>query len=354
MVRLYEGGWESGKIDEIGQGFYYNRSCRSLKVSPGYVARFYENRDREGKKSFPFYEGTYNDISFYGVHQNPGAVEVEKTDLTHLDFVEVAHGVWWDGDGQSGLYMKTYKLPIGDRRYGVDFPNDKISHLRLPYGLTAEVYDNDNFEGGSLIFSGNEQGGVTFVDLDNFDYDGLVSSVKVRADEWVSAGVAFENVEINDNAGEVFGGSVRLDNNTSKNDQSVSETIISELAEETSEEWGIEAGIAASVGFEAGYDSGTVAKATGNLEVSVSAGYGESKTTSKTKTFESQATAVADAYQSIIASMYIQIGEMTADCIRKWRNQRTNVIIEQRGRIRCKNGISFRVEYSEPKGGKDA
>ena len=347
MVTICESGWLVGKSKQLTVNYHYKERCRSMKVPPGYMVTFYEKQDREGWKSLIFYEGEYTDLTFHGVPEKPGLIHVENTDLTHLDLVEVAYGTWMED--QKSTYLTTLKLPIGDRRYGADFPNDRVSHLRIPYGVTMEVFDNDDFQGGSLFFSGDVQGGTSFVNLDDYDYDGKVSSIRIRADEWVSAGVAFENVEINDSAGEVFGGSVRLDNNTSKDDQTVTETITAEITEETSEEWNIEAGVTASVGFEAGYEGGTVAKATGNLEVSVSGGYGESKTTSKTKTFESQATAIADAYQSVIASMYIQIGEMTADSIRKWRNKRTNVIIEQRGRMRTKNGINFRVEYSEPK-----
>ena len=74
---------------------------------------------------------------------------------------------WWatyDEDlskktnGKEGRYPMYYSIPTGDRKYGEDFPNDKIQWLYIPFGMTVEVFDEGDFKGGSLIFSGNTQG----------------------------------------------------------------------------------------------------------------------------------------------------------------------------------------------------
>ena len=111
--------------------------------------------------------------------------------------------------------------------------------------------------------------------------------------------------------------------------------------ESMEENWGIEAGVTATAGFEAGTET---VKATGEVEVSFSGSYGESKTKTEAHGFSDIATVELDGYGNAKVSMIVEYGEIEGIAVRKWRNKRNNVIIEQRGKFKCKKGNRTRIE----------
>ena len=338
---IYPKIWEQGvEFERVGPGYHYKqRNVKSIVVPEGQVVTFYEHQDRTGKKSLPFYEGAYHHLDFYGVGSSPGVIHVEETELTTLDMIEVAWDVTY-GKGKDEKYPMFYRVPIGDREFGTDFPNDRIQTLRIPFGLTVEVFADGSFKGGSLIFSGNTENGVETVKLWEFDYGKRVSSMKVRADKWVPAGIAIENEVITN--GEKTAATTEIANN-SPHKASCSKEIIASVDEGVQENWNIGGRVAAKAGFEATAMGVTVS---GEVEVEVSGGYGEEKTTSRAKSFADVGTVELDGFGRAKLSMIIEIGEMEADAIRKWRNTRNNSIIEQRGRIKASWANKARIEIN--------
>ena len=347
MALIYPTIWEQGdKRERLTPGYHYKKHVNSLVVPEGQVVTVYENQDRTGKKSYPLNEGTYHHLAFYGISDNPGVFHVEENGLTALDLVEIGWWVTYDEalskktHGKEGRYPMTYSLPTGDRKQGEDFPNDKIQWILMPFGMTVEVFDNVDFKGGSLIFSGNTQGGKERVNLWDYNYSWKTSSMKIRADSWVSAGVAIEEESIVGGEDEKTIATIELANN-SPHTATVSKEISGSVEESVSEDWSIEAGVTASVGFEAGPE---VCKVSGEVSVSVSGGYGESKTTAKTRTFSDIASVSVEGFGKAKASMIVEQGRMEGIAVRKWRNTRNNVIIEQRGKISAKRANKARVE----------
>ncbi len=184
-MKGYKWIWEHGKMTELGPGYHYKQELGSLVVEPGERVTFYNNQDRQGHKSYVFYEGTYHDLTFYNIPKKPGVIHIEKTDITSKDLVEIGYYANLSGGNKFYVFMK---VPVGQWKAPDHFWNDSISHLYIPFGVTADVYDGANFQGGSLIFSGNNDKGNTHIGLPDFGYGWKVSSMKINADGWQSAG----------------------------------------------------------------------------------------------------------------------------------------------------------------------
>ena len=347
MAIIYPTIWEQGdKREQLTPGYHYKREVKSLVVPDNQVVTIYENEDRQGKKSMPLYGGTYHHLYFYGISDHPGLIHIEESGLTALDLVEIG---WWAkyGDGPAERYPMYYSLPTGDHKGGESFPDDRIQWLYLPFGMTVEVFNRGDFQGGSLIFSGNTQDEKERVNLwDHKFSDGgnsaswKTSSMKVRADKWVSAGIAIEEESIVGSESNKVIATTELSNN-SPHKGFCSKEISSVYNETVSEDWNIEAGVTAKVGFEAGPET---VKVTGELEVSVSGGYGESKSTTTERAFTDIAGAEIEGYGKAKVSMIVEEGRMEGIAVRKWRNTRNNVIIEQRGKISANRANKVMVE----------
>ena len=199
MALIYPTIWEQGdKREQLTPGYHYKKNVQSLVVPAGQQVTIYENEDRTGRKSLPLHEGNYHHLYFYGIKDHPGVIHVEENGLTSLDLVEVGWNVEYEPGKKYPMY---YSIPTGDRKHSEDFPNDKIQWVYIPFGMTVEVFDDANFQGGSLIFSGNTQGEKERVNLWDYEFKAgraswRTSSMKVRADKWVSAGVAIEEENI--------------------------------------------------------------------------------------------------------------------------------------------------------------
>ena len=227
MAIIYPTIWEQGdKRERLSLGYHYKKHVKSLVVPEGQIVTIYENQDRTGRKSLPLHAGNYHHLSFYGISENPGVVHIEKTGVRLLDLVEIGWNIDYDKElmkrtrGREGKYPIYYAVPIGDKRQGVDFPNDRIQWLKIPFGVIVEVFDDDYFKGGSLIFSGNTQGEKERVNLWDYKdakgnpYSWRTSSMKIRADDWVSAGVSIENESISAKDNDKFAGVFELGNNS--------------------------------------------------------------------------------------------------------------------------------------------
>ena len=347
MAIIYPTIWEQGdKREQLAPGYHYKKEVKSLVVPDNQVVTIYENEDRQGKKSMPLYGGAYHHLYFYGIGDRPGLVHVAESGLTQLDLVEIG---WWSkyGGGPDERYPMYYSLPTGDHKGGEAFPDDRIQWLYIPFGMTIEVFNRGDFQGGSLIFSGNTEGEKERYNLWDYKFsDGgdsaswKTSSMKVRADKWVSAGIAIEEETVVGSEDDKVIATTELANN-SPHTATVSKEISASIDETVQEDWNIEAGVTAKVGFEAGPET---FKVTGELEVSVSGGYGESKSTTKTRSFTDVASIEIEGYGKAKASLIVEQGRMEGIAVRKWRNTRNNVIIEQRGKISANRANKVTVE----------
>ena len=336
MALIYDTIWEQGDEHErLSPGYHYKKDVKSLVIPDHQRVTLYDNEDRQGNKSEPLYAGSYHHLSFYGVSEKPGLVHVEDVGLTDLDLVEIG---WWVtyGDGPDERYPMFYSLPTGDHVGGQSFPNDKIQWIEIPFGMTVEVFNASNFQGGSLIFSGNTPGEKDRVDLwDHKFSDGgdsaswKTSSMRVRADKWEPAGIELRDVTIVADDHSKFGGTTKLFNNSPHKGMAGKE-IAWEKGSATEENWDIGGRVCGKAGFET--QAGPV-KVTGELEVEISGGYGEAKSTNSSKTITDTVGVELDGWGRASVSTIIEYGKMTAKAIRKWRNTRNNVIIEEEGEI---------------------
>ena len=359
MALIYPTIWEQGdKREQLTSGYHYKKEVLSLVVPQGQQVTIYENEDRTGKKSYVLYEGTYHHLYFYDIGERPGVIHVEENGLTALDIMEIG---WWSTydeekskqtKGKEGRYPMYYALPTGDWRGGPDFPNDKIQWVYLPFGMTAELFDDGQFKDSGLIFSGNKQGEKERYNLWDFHFGSgsgsaswMTSSIKARADKWISAGVEIRGETIKDGQESRVVATTTLFNNT-PHTATISKEISASVEESTSEDWNIGGSVAAKAGFEAGPE---VCKVTGELEVTISGGYGESTSKAESREITDIASVEVVGYGNAKASMIVEYGTMEGIAVRKWRNTRNNVIIEQEGKISSKRANKAEVEISEVK-----
>ena len=293
MALIYPTIWEQGgKYEQLIPGYHYKKTVQSLVVPEGQVVTIYEREDRTGWKSLPLNEGTYHHLYFHEIKDRPGVIHVQENGLTTLDLVEIGWNVEYEKGKKYPMY---YAIPIGDRVQGDDFPDNKIQYIFIPFGITVEVFDSKDFTGGSLIFSGNTQGKKERVNLWDYKFKAgtaswRTSSMRVRADRWVSAGIAIEEETIISDKDTKIVATTELFNN-SPHKATVSKEIRADVQETTEENWNIGARVCAKAGFEAGTET---VKATGELEVEVSGGYGESKSTAHSKGFSDIASIEID------------------------------------------------------------
>ena len=340
MALIYPTIWEQGdQREQLLPGYHYKKDVKSLVVPDHQRVTLYDNEDRQGNRSESLYGGTYHHLAFYGVSEHPGLVHVEDVGLTDLDLVEIG---WWVryGDGDDERYPMYYSLPTGDHVGGQSFPNDKIQWLEIPFGMTVEVFNANNFQGGSLIFSGNTPGEKERVNLwDHKFSDGgdsaswNTSSMRVRAWMWEPAGIELRDVKVKSDDHSKFGGTTKLYNNSPHKGMASKEVAWEKgNAVATEDNWDIGARVCGKAGFEA--QAGPV-KVTGELELEVSGGYGQAKTKSNSdsKTITDTVQVELDGWGRANVSTIIEYGKMTATAVRKWRNSQNNVIIEETGEI---------------------
>ena len=343
MALIYPTIWEQGsEREQLVPGYHYKKCVKSLVVPEGQTVTCYQREDRTGSKSLPMNEGTYHHLDFYGISEKPGVIHVEKNGLTSLDLVEIG---WNNEYAPNKKYPMFYSIPVGDRKAGEDFPDNKIQWLLIPFGMTVEVFDSSDFTGGSIIFSGNTQGKKERINLWDYKFKSgtaswRTSSIHIRADEWESVGIAIEEESIVSESNNKVVATTELANN-SPHTATISKEITAEVEETVEENWNIEAGVTAKVGFEAGPET---FKVTGEMEVSISGGYGETKATTKKRSFTDIATVEVVGFGKAKASMIVEEGRMEGIAVRKWRNKRSNVIIEQRGKISAKTANKVTVE----------
>ena len=338
MARIYEGIWEHGHHKDLPPAHHYRQTyyyaVKSLVVNAGETVTFYQNADRSGDKSHKFYEGTYHDLSFYNIGFYPGMIHVEKTPLKWNDLVEIGY---YANLGDGSTFYMCHKLPIGDHKAPDSFWNDRVSHLQIPFGVSCEVFrdkDNDN----SLIFDGTDRDGRTHIGLPDYNYAWCASRIRVTADDWVSAGIALENEVVDSD--EVEGGTFELANN-SDHAAEITKTITTSVEDSTEEAWEIGASVSASAGFQFGPE---VSQGSVGIEVTVSGGYGETKTKTTAREVTDEVKATVEGKGIVKGSIMIERGIMTADAIRKWRNKRTGDIIEEHGKIKLERASKTRVE----------
>ena len=336
MAKIYAGLWEGGTQKQLNPGYHYKESCRTLIVPPGEVVTFYQNQDMTGAKSLLFYEGVYHDLTYYAIQQKPGLIHVERTDLTHLDFIEVGRGHY----GSGGYYV-FHLIPVGDRSAPADFPNDWMDKIYLPYGVTAEVFKDGLDSAHKLFFEGGTEGKRTEVNFAKEfpDFNRQISAIRITADDWEPAGLSLENVTIIPGQDKVAATVEEANNSDIVQDY---EKVLSTTVEESNEtSFNVDLNITTSIGFEAGIET---AKVTGGVSISVGVGYG--KTTTKTTTREMSDSLImhVEPHTTGKGSLFVEYGGMTADAIQKWRCKRTGAIIEQKGKFRSKTGNKAHAE----------
>ena len=308
MSRIYDGIWGNGQSTNLNPGHHYNQQynqrARSIRVHKGEKVTLYNNADRSGRKSYVFYEGMYSDLSFYGAPFVPGMIHVEKTDLKWNDFAEVG---WYKWYAHERYYYVYHKLPVGDWFAPEYFWENRVDHLKLPFGVTAEVFEHKEKD-NSLIFDGIQEKGVTVVNLEDYDYNQKSSRIKVTADEWRSSGVHLENEKFID-GGEWEAETLHISDESDIATVGGEITIAAEVQDTTEISWNIYAEITASAQFQFGPETcqGTV-----GIEATIGGGYGENESHSVSRSVERTVHVETTGEGNVVATLMVRQGIMEA------------------------------------------
>lgn len=321
--------WVNGHHQNLGPGQHYFQRCRSVQVPAGEVVTFYASQDLNGWKSRPFYEGDYNDLSFYGVPEMPGIIEIQSTDFKQTDFIRVYNGVpFQNPDGTTHWYNKLDLVPIGEWNAGQFFEGDSIDGIDIPHGVTVDAFADPDFKGRHMRWSGMDPNGFTRVNLQLFNFHDQISSFKIISDEWEAAGMSLENEVIED--AEVLGSTSELTINSEDLDAGISKQVSASVETSSQAHWDISATVGIKQGFE--YGIGTV-KGSTEVSFSVTGGYGQSSSTSNARTITDTVDVRGKKPGTYKVSLYVEYGKMTADIKRKWRNKTTGAFITETGKF---------------------
>ena len=97
-IKIFNDYFHKGYSRELPPGHIYKQmyeqKIKSLFVPEGFQVTIYENADRSGKKSYPFYWGKYENLERYGVGEYPGMLHVEENGLGNHEFIEFGKMVW--------------------------------------------------------------------------------------------------------------------------------------------------------------------------------------------------------------------------------------------------------------------
>lgn len=321
--------WQNGNHQNLGVGQHFFQRCRSVHIPEGEIVTFYHEQDVDGPKSRQFFEGDYNDLSFYGVPEMPGIIEVVKTKLRKTDFVRAYNGVpFQNPDGSIGWYNKIDVIPVGEWNAGVFFDTDALDGLDIPNGLTIDAYDDPDFQGRHLRWSGMNPEGYTRIDLNIFDFRDKISSMRVMSDEWEAAGISLEN-EVIENA-EVLGSTTELAINSEDLEVGASKQVSATVQKTAEAHWDISATLGVKQGFE--YGIGTV-KGSTEISFSITGGYGQSSSSAESRTITDTVDIRGKKPGLYKFSMYVEYGKMKADIKRKWRNKTTGMVVTEVGKF---------------------
>ena len=334
-VTIWSGWWQSGDREDLGPGVYYNKTVGCINVPDNMRVKWYSNHQRtEGETGWIL--PSYIEEVYQVYHTDAKCLVIEECAVKKNDVVElIKYGY--------NNYRCKYTLPVGTHQAGPHtFPNDAIDEIVIPLGMTAEVFaDGINSGTGSLIFTGTEGGNR--VNLASFNYQDVITSLIITADEWELAGIELVDATIEEGTKNVRSGSITLHNNSdSKDTLSGSTTIQSE--DSVTQNWDIRAGVT--------FNSETTAKAsTGifeieqkvGLSISVEGGYGQNIAKSNGEEFTVTAEMEVPAHTSKTASIIIEYGTLKAKAVRHIRNKRTGQTITENGEIFTSKGYKATV-----------
>ena len=340
MSRIYNGIWKTGATKDLPPGHHYKQQykqgIRSLSVPPCEIVTIFNQQDRTGQQSFPFYEGDYQHLYFHGnIPYHPGVVRVDKTDLTGRDMITVVSLKEYE---KGKFYQTNQRLPVGDWTGSDHFPNDQIDVLKIPYGLCVEVFD-DKTKKGSLIFDGVNPKRWTEIKLKDYGYADKISRIKITADAWESAGIHLEN-ETFVEGGEWEAETLHISDISELANVSGNIAITAEVQESKEISWDIRAGVSAKAEFQFGPE---VSQGTVGVEVSVEGGYGENESNSTTRSVTRSVQIDTDGIGNVDATLMVRSGVMEADIVRMWRNKRTGATTETRGKVRIEKAGETRI-----------
>ena len=399
MAIIFENKWPglNGDASEhLGANYHYHKRLKALVVEPGEVVTIYRDATRNERSAWPFHEGRYEDVGFYGVPEIPGCIHIEKTDVADDQLVTIGWWADWEGrpPGHNKLRM-TLRLPVGEftALHNADFPNDTITFCLVPFGYQVELFPgfdaNGKGTGGSLIFQGDhaetrtdEEGNEVVVKYlekhvefaRDFGWTNVLSAITVTSEDWVFAGVSIKDSTISVDKENSFAGTARLADNLKRpidpeTGERISvintvEQVVSASATDTmSENWNSEVGGGASLGFTVDVSNATEAgggvpgvgevKNTttvsagvhGDVSINFSDARGGENSHSQTKDLSAKVSIQSEQEGVYDVSLFVEYGIISGTAVKKWRNKRTGITVEKQCTFVNKHGFQVNATF---------
>ena len=356
-VRLWREIWQQGQSADIpdniretyGSARFPGMGVKCLKVMPGFRVRLHGGKDGTGYVSDAWFEaGDYHDLSFYKrgpknaiLSPDDWMIEVEPVTYPPESLVVCydENAPWQSG----GEYGPRWKFPPAEHK---SIPgSSRISSVIVPPFHRLTLYDQKDCKGHSIELEGSET-----YDLTAYGWSNKAKSLALRPDDMEIEKITYE--ELSSDVLSTVAGSM-VSHNTSGVTITPAIEVNGEVSDEQSWDWNVEAGVSLMVGTEGGaapFGIGATVKT--ELTVSMSAGYGQSGSSSESKGWSASTSAEIPPGQSVKFVLLVDVQTVKYRVTRVWKSLRTGKTVTDTSIVESSYGIAARCDAMEPQVGE--
>ena len=361
-IKFYNGIWEGGTRQDVSNkpGMYYMQNIKwgylpVCVIVPEYRAiRLHMEPDGSGKKTFWLHVGKYFDSNY--VHnwditrmRNGFGIEVKEVGFDEPAFVtiyggtsDVCGGDYSDFNWFVRLHVKSDDADDDYYEGDDDFNNDAARSIKLPRFHNCKAYENKS--GGGKIITLSQTG---MHNLDVLNFGKKMSSIKITSEDLELVDIEYDWSAQTSDKETKYMAEESVSNATglpTAPDVSLSDSI------ERSNEYSFnqEVGVSLTVGAEAEVGFlGTGGEVESEVESSVSVGFGQSKTSTRTYDISADASIEMPKWTSARAVLTFQMEKVTVPVKRIWKSKDTGEQTYDSGTQTYDNAANIHISYQD-------
>ena len=335
---IYTGWYREGQAFRIEDGQQVVvPNVDSVYVDDGSVVQCHRGASEGSNSSAKFYSGSYGELYHYwGWHGEQNLVKCEKAPL-YLDMVTL----FWNKRWSNGGIKLQQSVPVGDHNAGRDFPNDEIEEIFVPANVNCTVWEHGGKQGRNVTLAGNDN---TTYNLGSYNLNRQISSIHVAADDMeLISGPDFDMSRAvrTDREPKVLTG--RGFNNSPTATVTLQIAVSDTWSAAKSEMWDARAGVTVGTSVSGGIG---VAEVSANVEISVEAGYGESKESSREVSLAASLDVECPPMTGTEVDFLWEVYSIRVPMKRVWRNKRSGRTYDEVGILEAEyaSDVAFNVK----------
>ena len=337
-VKVFEQSYQASYDHQFGVGEHKITfpPC-SMVVPTGLIVRIYKGDSVADVSTDIFWEGAYNDLSFYVTGNlwdwNPCVLEITETTATPENLATFS---WPSYFSKTDYYTVFQKVHIGQEnvpdiitRYGKD-----VSSLQVPEHSEFTMYKGTQQSGSHLKL---EPGTHDIADF-------LCKSYNFTTDTWKLVGtfLDFDNAIELDDSDPPRAQTAKADN-PSDLDAEINISVSDGFQMEMTSEWDVEASTTIGVEVEG---SGIFASVTAEASATVGGGYGQSSSDGESVELTASGTVEVPAHSEAEITMLTTVGKRKIPSSETYEDERTGERIEIKGSITTKYASESHIQIT--------